>query len=96
MATKQMAIGRRQSQGFRAKPAGFSRAGRFIEPMELFSKSSFRAGINRLEKQRRPIFCVGVARRQQPGAFSDPIESGRGSGFLFIRAFFTRTGIHFA
>jgi hypothetical protein len=29
-------------------------------------------------------------------AFRDPIESDRDSRFLFLRVFFTRTGIHFA
>jgi hypothetical protein len=29
-------------------------------------------------------------------ASSDPIESDRDFSFLFLRVFFTRTGIHFA
>jgi hypothetical protein len=29
-------------------------------------------------------------------AYSDPIELDLGSSFLFLRVFFTRTGIHFA
>jgi hypothetical protein len=29
-------------------------------------------------------------------AYSDPMESDRGSSFLFSRIFFTQTGVHFA